>query len=92
MIPENMQIRAAGAENGVDDDREHLDETLLGRVGKRQRRSCVRSRTNAGFVGIKAALYPKHQTGSADAAQDFLEVEGIGKRQRLRRSESYQDA
>ena len=62
-----------------DVNREHLDETLLGRVGNVSGCSCVRSRTNAGFVGIKASLYPKHQTGSADAAQDFLEVEGIGK-------------
>ena len=76
---EHADKGGAGAENGVDDDREHLDETLLGRVGNVSGCSCVRSRTNAGFVGIKASLYPKHQTGSADAAQDFLEVEGIGK-------------
>ena len=87
MIPENMQIRAVQVQRMVSmttaqpgaADREHLDETLLGRVGNVSGCSCVRSRTNAGFVGIKASLYPKHQTGSADAAQDFLEVEGIGK-------------
>ena len=65
-------------QQGVDEDGQHLHQALLGGMGNVGGSGGVRSGTDTGFVGVEAALEAHHQAGTHEAAEDGLEVEGVG--------------
>ena len=65
-------------EKRIDGDGYHCDQSLLARMGNICARGSVRCRTDAGFIGIEAALDAVYHAGTGKAASDSAEIKGIG--------------
>ena len=75
--------RGKGTDNHrVDEDREHLDEALLGGVRDGGGGSRVGSRTDAGLVGVEATLDAEHHRRAGERAEHRLEIESVGEDRR----------
>ena len=75
---EAHESRSTADQEGIDEDRQHLDQALFDRMADIGCGCCIRCRTDTGFVGIEAALDTVDHAGAGHAAEDGLEVEGIG--------------
>ena len=73
------ESRGTADQKGVDEDRQHLDQALFDRMADIGCGCRIRCRTDTGFIGIEAALDTIDHAGAGDAAEDGLEIEGIGK-------------
>ena len=76
---EAHESRGTADQEGIDEDRQHLDQALFDRMADVSRSCRIRCRTDTGFIGIEAALDAVDHAGAGHAAEDGLEVEGIGK-------------
>ena len=76
---EAHESRGTADQEGIDEDRQHLDQALFDRVADVSGCCRIRRRTDTGFVGIEAAFDTVDHAGTGYAAEDGLEVESIGK-------------
>ena len=76
---EAHESRSTADQDSVDEDRQHLDQALFDRMADIGCGCRIRCRTDTGFIGIEAALNTVNHAGAGNAAENGLEVEGIGK-------------
>lgn len=73
------ESRRAADEHRVDEDGQHLYQTLLYGMADVSRRGGVRSRADTGFVGEQAALDAVNHARTGHAAQNRFKIKGVGK-------------
>ena len=75
-----MKCGGGADQDGVDEYRQHLDQSLFYRM--RDSRACRRvgSGTDSGLVGEQSPFDAVHDTGPGESAEDSLEVKGVAEK------------